>query len=312
MTHNAPGKSYRKGVTLVLLARMFPNDEAAEKWFIKVRWPKGMHCPHCGSKKVVERPSRNPMPYRCKDCRQYFSVKTGSLMQGSNLGFQTWVFAIYLLTTGLKGQSSLKLHRDLGISQKSAWFLAHRIRENFMDRRVPFPGPVEVDETYIGGKRKNMSKAKRKELSGRGPVGKAAVAGVKDRATNKVSVKPVQNTDAGTMHQFIDERVAPGTQVYTDDASAYAGMSYPHESVKHSVGEYVRGQAHTNGIESFWSMMKRGYVGTYHHMSEKHLDRYTSEFAGRHNIRELGTPEQMEGIARRMIGKRLRYKDLIG
>lgn len=314
MPQSAPGKAYRKGITLVQVTRMFPNDAAAEKWFEKTRWGKhGPHCPHCGSTRYAEKSNRRPQPYRCKDCRMHFSVKTGSLMEGSKLGMQAWAIAIYLMTTGLKGQASMKLHRDLGITQKSAWFLAHRIRENFLDQRGPGTGPVEVDETYIGGKRKNMSNSKRRELAGtgRGGVGKAIVVGAKDRDTNRVSVKPVQEADQKTLHQFIGDRVEPGTQVYTDDAKAYQGMPFPHATVTHSKSEYVKGDVHTNGIESFWSMMKRGYVGTYHHMSEKHLDRYAGEFAGRHNNREKGTPEQMEDIVRGMVGKRMRYLDLI-
>ena len=316
MIQKAPGKAHRKGLTLLELTRMFPDDAAAEKWFIRVRWPNGIHCPECGSTAIVEKANRKPLPFRCKDCRQHFSVKTGSLMQGSKLGLQTWLFAIYLLTTSLKGQSSMKLRRDLGVTQKTAWFLAHRIRENFADQQQPspFPGPVEVDEVYIGGKRKNMSNRKRKELAGtgRGAVGKAAVVGAKDRATNRVKARVVEKTDKPTLQGFVATAAAPGATVYTDDAAAYEGIPNPHEAVKHSVSEYVRGMAHTNGMESFWSMLKRGYQGIYHHMSEQHLDRYVSEFAGRHNSREQDTPVQMEGVVRRMIGKRLRYKDLIG
>ena len=275
MAQKAPGKYYRKGVTLLELTRMFPDDAAAEAWFVKTLWPKGPVCPHCGSLNIQERPTRKSQPYRCRDCRKDFSVKTGSLMHGSKLGYRTWAFAIYLLTTGIKGVSSMKLHRDLGVTQKTAWFLAHRIRENFETISVPFPGPVEVDETYFGGKRKNMSNAKRREIrktvGGRGAVGKAAVAGAKDRATNQVRAEVVHATDRATLHPFVGASAAPGATVYTDDALAYRGMPFDHETVKHSVSQYVNGMAHTNGIESFWALLKRGYHGTYHHVSEKHL-----------------------------------------
>lgn len=315
MARTGPGRANRRGVTIFELARMFPDDAAAECWFVKTLWPNGPVCPHCGSLDIHERKSRKPQPYRCRDCRRYFSVKTGSLMEGSNLGFRTWVFGLYLFTTGIKGTSSMKLHRDLGITQRSAWFMAHRIRENFETAHAPFIGPVEIDETYIGGKRKNMSNAKRREIrktvGGRGAIGKAAVAGAKDRTTNQVRAQVVPATDRATLHPFVGASAAPGATVYTDDASAYAGMPFDHETVKHSVSEYVNGMAHTNGIESFWALLKRGYHGTYHHVSEKHLGRYVSEFSGRHNARDRDTLEQMASIARGLSGKRLRYSDLI-
>ena len=313
MARNAPGKHHRDGISLTKLVRMFPDDDASREWFESRIWPDGPHCPRCGSLNVQCGIKHKTMTHRCRDCdgKPRFSLKTGNIMEGSKLGYQTWAIAIYLVMTSLKGVSSMKLHRDLEITQKSAWHLAHRLRKAFDNGAPLFSGPVETDETYLGGKRKNMPKAKRKELTGRGAVGKTAVIGVKDRDTNQVSAGVVQTTDAKTLQGFVADRAAPGAKVYTDDASAYQGMAFDHEAVNHSAGEYVRGMAHTNGIESFWSMLKRGYQGTFHHFSAKHTNRYVAEFAGRHNIRETDTAEQMGHVAAAMVRKRLRYRDLI-
>jgi transposase-like protein len=161
----------------------------------------------------------------------------------------------------------------------------------------------------MGGKRRNMSNAKRKTLTGRGTVGKTAVAGIKDRASNQVQAKVVANTKSETMSRFIMEHVEPGAVIYTDDALTYHALPN-HETVKHSVGEYVRGKAHTNGVESFWSMLKRSYTGTFHKISPKHLNRYVREFSGRHNIRESGTLDQMRDTVLRLVGRNLLYREL--
>ena len=234
-------------------------------------------------------------------------------MEGSNLGFQTWVIAMYLLSTGIKGVSSMKLHRDLDVTQKTAWFIGHRLRESWAKDKSMFSGPVEVDETYIGGKEKNKRNSK-KLNAGRGAVGKTPVAGAKDRETNRVSATVIQGTTQENLEGFIQERVEPGSTVYTDDHGGYnrLHLDFEHASVRHSVREFVKGQAHTNGIESFWSMLKRGYYGTYHRMSEKHLQRYVNEFSGRHNMRPLDTIDQMKVMVRGLDRKRLRYYDLIG
>ena len=310
----APGKSHREGITLKGLLKQFPDDATAERWFIVQRWPEGVCCPHCGSVSVQTGAQHKTMPFRCreKECAKRFSTKTGTVMEGSKVGYQDWILAMFLLTTSLKGVSSMKLHRDLGITQKTAWFLAHRIRAALSENKTGFTGPVEIDETYMGGKRKNMSNAKRRELAdtGRGAVGKTAVVGAKDRATKQVAAWVVERTDRETLEGFIKHVAADESVFYTDEASVYDGLPN-HETVKHGIGEYVRGQAHTNGVESFWSMLKRAHTGTFHKMSPKHLQRYVDEFSGRHNIRELDTIDQLTAFCHGAESKRLRYTDLI-
>ena len=310
MTKTGPGKSYRKGMTILEVTERFNTVEKAEAWFIEQRWPNGIACPHCGDTNIATVASRKPQPFRCRGCRKHFSVKTGTVLHSSNIPLNKWAIAFYLYMTNLKGVSSMKLHRDLGITQKSAWHMAHRIRETLAAAGGRFAGPVEVDEVYMGGKERNKHESK-KEHAGRGPVGKTPVVGMKDRETGQIKSEVIESTDRETLQDFVERNTEPDATVYTDDAAAYKGIPRPHKAVKHSVKEYVHGQAHTNGMESHWAALKRGYVGTYHWMSAQHLHRYVAEFEGRHNRRPLDTSEQMAAMARGANGKQLRYSDLI-
>ena len=247
----APGRNERSGISVIELFRMFPDEDSARKWFEELRWGDTRSCGHCGSIRTHATKNGKPMPYRCTDCRKYFSVKTGTSMQSSNLPIRTWVIGIYLLSTNLKGVSSMKLHRDLGIGQRAAWFMAQRIREGWIQKKTAeLDGDsIEVDETYIGGKEGNKH-ADKKLKAGRGAVGKTAVIGAKDRDGNQVKAEVIPNTKKAILQGFIQENVKPGSNVYTDDFKSYTNLhGYSHATVKHSLGEYVNEQAHINGME---------------------------------------------------------------
>ena len=297
--------------------KRFPDEASAEKFFAERRWGKDgkkRFCPHCGSVRTVT--MNHKMPYRCKDCRKFFSVRTKSILAESNIPLHKWLMAMYLLNTNLKGVSSMKLSRDLDITQKTAWFLAHRIRKAFEDQQdAKFVSPVEVDETYMGGKYSNMHKSRKPRLVGAGSQDKVPVVGIRERETGKVKARVTQRVSAVLLRGMVEESVEEGAMVYTDQNISYKGLAkknYKHESVNHSAGEYIKGQAHTNGVESFWAMLKRGHAGVYHKMSPKHLQRYIDEYVGRHNARPLSTMTQIEVTFKGMAGKRLKYKELIG
>ena len=310
-----PGRNTRKGITLPEIIKMFPDSRTAESWFEKLRWGRGMYCPRCGcdDEMITDCRGRNTMPYWCGACRRRFSVRTGTPLEASNIPLQKWAIAIYLHVTSLKGVSSMKLHRDLGISQSAAWFMSHRIREAWSNPASLNSKEAEVDESYFGGIEKNKH-AKKRLYPGSGGAGKTIVAGMKDRRTGKVIAKIVPNTGSGTLRSFVIDNLRVKGTLYSDGASTLKDFKWPGKSefVIHSKGQFATDGSHTNGIESFWAMLKRAYKGTYHQISPKHLQRYLDEFCARNNIRDKDTIDQMRECVRRMAGKRLKYKDLVG
>ena len=299
-------------VSIYQLFQRFPDEEAARLYFERNRWAGEVSCPHCGSLSVAGVKNLKPMPYRCRDCRQHFSVRTGTVLAESRLPLQKWLMAIYMMTTARKGIPSTQMARELGITQKSAWFLAQRIRETWMADSDGMGNHVQADETYIGGKEKNKH-ANKKLHAGRGAVGKTAVIGVIDE-TGEVRARPISDTTAKTVQGYVVANVPRGAAVVTDEFASYRGLNskgYVHHTVNHSAGEYVRHFCiHTNGIESFWALLKRGHYGLYHFMSAKHLHRYVNEFAFRQNTAQAGTMGFIDMTIGRMIGKRLTYKGL--
>ena len=310
-------KDKRRAETISIpqLYRLFPDENACYRWLEAVRWNGQPVCPHCGGVENISQPPSKPHTYWHRDCRKHFTVTTKTCLHATKRPLQDWIFTIYSVMTARKGVSAMQLSKELGCQYRTAWYMLHRIREACGRGDFVLKDVVEVDETYIGGRRRSMSNAKRKALAGtgRGGVGKVAVAGVRERG-GKVRAVPVQNTDAETLVSFVEETVVPGTTVYTDDARAYGPLKrrYHHDSVKHSLSEYVRGDVHTNGIESVWSVLKRSIHGTWHHVSPKHLAKYVNEATFRLNEGncEVDTLDRMESLASQIGNKRLPYDKL--
>lgn len=298
---------------------IFTDPEAARKHFEGIRWPDGAYCPHCGQFDTVKElggKSMGPGWYHCKECRRKFTAQVGTIYERSHIPMTKWLLATHLMCASKKGISAHQLHRMLGLPYKTAWFMAHRIREGMRELN-PTNGPlggdgktVEFDETYVGGKEKNKHARKRNKRN-IGGTGKEAVFSLVERG-GKVRSHHVPSVTGKTLRPIMDEQIAAETRTISDDGGARARHGEPdHHSVNHSIGEYVRGDIHTNTVEGYFSIIKRGIVGVYHHVSPQHLKRYLAEFDFRYNERSGLKVTDAERAAKAIagaVGKRMTYQ----
>ena len=295
------------------LTEYFDTEEKCLEHLKSVRWKEGKYCPHCGSLKVYE--FSNGKTYKCGDCRKKFSVKVGTIFEDTKIPLRKWFMAIYLLTSHKKGISSMQLARDIKITQKSAWFILHRLRYASQSKsfRMKLSGDVEVDETYLGGKQANKHKSKRESgTPGRSMKTKSVAFGMLERG-GELRMIPLDDTKKKNIQPVIVQNIEQGSNIMTDDYKSYRGLNkkYNHGVVKHSLKMYVeKGNIHTNSVEGALSLFKRGIIGIYHHISRKHLPLYLGEFSYRYNTREFQEDHRIDNFLDRCNG-RLTYARLI-
>ena len=283
----------------------FNTPEKIQDWFVQQRWPDGIRCPRCEGDDITERKNARPQPWRCRNCRYDFSVKTGTVMHSSNFPLRDWLAALWILLKQPKGQSSLTLADDLDCQHGSALHLTHRIREAMVSDKPVMQGPLQTDEVYLGGRERNKH-SDRKLHAGRGAVGKVPVLGSYDERKGQIWLEVVSNVDGPTVRAYFRNFVLPGTVVYTDQAAVYAEVpGIVRESVNHSAGQYWWQGVTTNAIESVWALLRRIMMGTHHQVSRKHLPRYIQELVWRHNHRKMPVIERMATVVKGMVGKRL-------
>jgi transposase-like protein len=297
--------------TLIEAIRYFSDEAVCRDFMAQLRWPNGAVCPRCDSTKNGYIATRSL--WRCKACRYEFTVKKGTIFEDSPIPLSKWLPALWMYSAFKKGVSSHQLARNLGVTQKTAWFMSHRIRlameiGNF---NRPLSGEVEVDETFVGGKARFQHESKRKHI-GAGPIGKVAVMGLLERHGD-VRAYVIPSRKKGTVQKEVRASVAPGSAVYSDSLRSYDGLAadYIHQVIDHAEG-YVRDRVHTNGLENFWSLFKRMIYGTHHNVMPDHLDRYLDEATYRFNSRGVSDTSRFTEATARGIGKRITYRQLIG